>query len=220
MRLCYLYAVTTIDGLEIVASFNIFKGLPLSTLKIIKELLKERQYASGHLLIEQGERSDFAYFILDGGVRIFRLTEGGDEISVGILGPGEIVGEMGLIDDSPRSASVITLKSTKALVLSRYEFRKLLLSNAEISINLLQTFVKRMRITNEQVEDISSKSLAERTWKVVQTLALYFPNSEITLSQEELASIIGASRTRVTETLNILREQGKIKLSHKKIQLL
>jgi Mn-dependent DtxR family transcriptional regulator len=64
-----------------------------------------------------------------------------------------------------------------------------------------------------------SKNLTDRTLNTLKTLANYFSNNDITLSQEQIASIIGATRARVTESLNTLEERGTITLSHKKIHL-
>ncbi len=69
------------------------------------------------------------------------------------------------------------------------------------------------------MEDLVSKNLKTRTWKVLQTLSAYFPNKDINLSQEELSGIIGATRSRVTEVLNELESENKIILSHKHIQI-
>lgn len=160
-----------------------------------------------------------AYFIIAGSAKIYRITEEGEIVTFAVLGPNEVVGEMSLIDDMPRSACVETIKDTQVLILTKKEFHTILNTHPSVAIALLKVLSKRVRETNQQIENILSKNLNDRTWKVLESLAKYFPNKTINLSQEELANIIGATRARVTEVLNNLQKNNKIALSHKQIMI-
>lgn len=197
----------------------LFSALSLHELETISHAIKERAYATGDMIIEQDTASDGAYFIVEGMVKVFRESREGEEINLTVLGPGEVLGELSLIDDEPRSAYVCTLKPTTIFILRREDFIKILEKHPETAVNLLKTLAKRVRTTNQRMEELLSLNLTERTWKMLQTLSGYFPNKDILLSQEELASIIGATRARVTEVLNHLKDQGKISISHRKIHI-
>lgn len=206
--------------IRIISAVPLFTGLTKDELKAVASKTKAVEFEAGELIIEQDDTSDGAYILCHGMVKVYRLTDDGEEINLAVLGPGEILGEMSLIDDQPRSANVEAIQHTQLLLLTREDFSKILHQHTDAAINLLATLSHRVRATNEYVEDVFSKNLAERTWKTLQTLSRYFPNNDITLSQEELATIIGATRARVTEILDQLQIEGKLTLSHRKIHLM
>lgn len=215
----HLSDMDQIKKAEIINKFALFKDLSPAELSVIAQATSEQTLPEHTIFIEQEAVSDVAYFICSGGARVYRVTEQGEEVTLAMVGVGDIVGEMSILDDEPRSACVETIHNTKVLILTRSAFNKILIDYPEVAISLLKTMSKRMRETNEHVEDILSKNLSERTWKILQNLANYFPNKDITLSQEELAGIIGATRARVTEILNSLQKQGKIRLAHRQIRI-
>ncbi len=204
---------------EIIRSLPLFRNLPQNAVKIIAETVQEMKLSEKRVFIEQGNNSDEIFFITKGSVRVYRLTEEGEEVTLAICGPGEILGEMAFLDEQPRSASVETMQPTDAFVLNRISFKQILLNHPDIALSLLKVLSARLRKTGEQMEDLFSKNLEERTWKALKTLSGYFPENEITLSHEELAEIIGATRARVTEVLDQLSSSGKISLSHRKIHI-
>lgn len=205
--------------IQFIQQIELFKDLPTPKIQIIAEATVEQNIPAKTVLIEQEDYSDLAYFICKGGVRIFRVTDDGENVNLAVAGPGEIIGEMSLLDEEPRSACVETIQNSKMLVLTRSAFLKIISEDSEVAINLLKILSKKVRETNQHIEDILSKSLTERTWKVLESLSNYFPNKTINLSQEELSGIVGATRARITETLNLLQKQGKITLSHRQIHI-
>ena len=205
--------------LEILKTFELFGQLEEKDLKHIAQVVQQKTFAPKFILMEQEEDADFAYFIYKGGVRVYRTTEEGEEITLNILGPGEVVGELGLIDTSTRSATVETIQETSTLVVSGGDFKALLSKNPTITFHLLLILSARIRKLSSSMEDVMSKKLDERTWNALELLSKYFPNKEILLSQEELAQIIGATRARITEVLNKFADEGKLEIFHKKIQI-
>ncbi len=205
---------------EFFKNFSIFKNLSSEELHDVAGILTKKIYQTGEIIIEQDELSSSAFIIESGGVKVYRLSVNGEQISLAILGPGEIVGELSLLDSEPRSAFVEAIQESVIFTLSRDSLLRILSSQPNTAINLLKTLAARLRQADERVEDILSRNLSERTWKMLLALVNYFPNKNIALSQEELAEIIGATRSRVTEVLNKLQAEGKITLSHRKIQLI
>lgn len=206
--------------IEVLRKVHLFKSLSDDNLALISSFTQEQLIPESQEFISQGDLAESAYIILEGGVRVFRISEDGDEITLAILGPGEVVGEMGIIDNHPRVASVSAIKDTKVLALKRSDFLEMLKNHPETASSLLQTLAQRVEETDERFEDLFSKTLEERTIKTLEVLAPYFPDKTILLSQEQLAAVVGATRARVTEVLNDLQKQGKVTLSHLKIKLL
>jgi len=202
-----------------IQSFSLFEGLPQNEIEAITHSATQKIIKAKTVFIEQGASSEAAYFILEGSVNVYRMNENGEEVSLAVLGQGDVVGEMALIDHEPRSAYVKSLTDISVLVLTSSDFKNILQKYPNTAIHLLSSLSVRIRQTDQHVEDILTQNLATRTWNSLLVLKRYFPDGEIALSHEELSSIIGATRARVTEVLNLLQEQGKITLSHRKIIL-
>lgn len=208
------------EKVQAIKSTTLFQKLPLRSVRQLAYIAREREVSKKELFINQGDDPDAAFIICSGGVRVYTLSEDGEEVTLAILGTGEIVGEISLIDEGPRSACVEALEQTLLLEVGKVNFRLMIKQNPEIAVNLLYAFAHRIRVSNQQMELIHLKNLIDRTWTVLQTLAEFFPNREITLSQEQIAGIVGASRARVTEVLSKLEVAGKINISHRRIYLL
>lgn len=204
---------------ELISRLSIFKGLSASELQIIASCLREKTIPAHTTFIKQEDTSDVAYILVEGSAKVYRITEDGNEVNLTMVGKGDIVGEMSLIDDEPRSAYVETVHDSQVLYITKTDFKTILANHPEIAFRLLKTLAHKVRAANEQIEDVLFRTLKERTWKILENLGHYFTNREITFSQEELAGILGATRARVTEALNLLEKEGKITLSHRKIRL-
>lgn len=211
--------VDILDKKQIIKSLPLFQSLNETKLETLSQATHEKVLPANTTFIEQEDEPISTYIIISGSVRVYRISPDGEEINLAILGPGEVVGEMSLLDDEPRSASVETIQETKTLVLDRKDFLQIIHQYPDMAINLLSVLSKRIRLINEHLEDTFSKTLPERTWKILQALQKYFPEGVINLSHEELSSIVGASRARITEVLDEFAQQGKIILSHRKIHL-
>jgi CRP/FNR family transcriptional regulator, cyclic AMP receptor protein len=212
--------MTLSDQVQPLYSISLFHGLTDKQLEIVSHSFTQKQIGSGELVIEQGASSDSLYVLLSGSVKVYRMTEDGEEINLAILGSGDVIGEMSLLDHQPRSAHVEALQESTLLQLSQESFRTLLRTYPDIAFNLLATLARRVRITDEHLESILSLKLEDRTWQILKLLEKHFPDGKIHLSHEELSSLVGATRARVTEALHHLEKQNKIKLSHRTIQIL
>lgn len=206
--------------LEQLGKLNIFSQLTKSQLQTFDEFFTEENIGKDTVFIEQEENSDKAYLIIEGAVRVYRVTEDGEEVTVAFKGSGELIGEMALLDGKPRSAYVKTIKHTLFYTLSRENFINIILKNPQIALNVIKSLTQSIRNMDQLLENNKSKNLYERTFATLQSLAIYFNNNDIAYSQEELASIVGATRSRVTEVLHDLQKNRKIIITHRKIHLL
>ncbi len=123
--------------------------------------MEERADADGDLILEEGDFSDFAYQIVSGDVEIFKIVDG-QRVVLGHAGPGEYLGEMGLIDDSPRSASARAQGRVEAMLLERCEFLKEMSQDSARAYRLLARLSERLRHTSARLaEAASAEPLAE-----------------------------------------------------------
>jgi CRP/FNR family transcriptional regulator, cyclic AMP receptor protein len=104
-----------------------------------------RTYAAGDELVRQGTPGVGLFVLVSGRVRVAARQEGGDSRELAVMGPGEVLGEMSLLDDLPRSATVTALEPTQALLLPFQDFRAALREDPDISIKLLAVVSRRLR---------------------------------------------------------------------------
>ena len=130
---------------DVLAQVPLFSGLTQHELQLIAGTCKEREYPTGAALLRQGETGVGLFVILSGSVRVTQRRDDGSERELATLGRGDVLGEMALLDDLPRSATATALEPTRALVLPVWDFRAALREAPEIGIKLLAVLSRRLR---------------------------------------------------------------------------
>ena len=132
------------------ARVDLFSGLRKKELKEVATCCREGKYSPGSVLISQGEKGLGLFILTKGTVRITRANspEGAEEV-LGTAGPGMVIGEMALLDDMPRSATVTAVDDVTVLVLPFWEFRivlrRILSSDPDVGLDLLAVLSRRLR---------------------------------------------------------------------------
>src|SRR5579884_4262188 len=137
------------EKVQIIKRSELFHELSEDQLKIIAEELQHHVFPAHESFIFEGEKSDTIYFLYQGTVRIYSLTEEGEEIPIGVAAAGDFLGEMAFIENLPRSATVETLQEVRAFSLSADDFKQILKQNPDITFNLLKALSHRVRSNNE-----------------------------------------------------------------------
>jgi CRP/FNR family transcriptional regulator len=132
--------LVTIDAVDVLARVPLLQGLGQKDLERLAKSFREREFREGHVVTAEGEP----------GVGFFVIVEGAANVSVGgeqkgTLSPGDAFGEMALIDEGPRSATVVAATDLRCLALSAWEFRPFVMDHPEIAWALLQTLARRLR---------------------------------------------------------------------------
>jgi CRP/FNR family cyclic AMP-dependent transcriptional regulator len=143
------------DKIELLSKVGLFSGLKEEDLDRLAEFCVDLHFKKGEILIKQGDLGVGLYIITDGEVMIVKKTAGGDELVVASHGPGDFFGEMAVLDDAPRSASVIAVVDTDCLFLSTWDFKARMKLHPEIALEILPVVVKRFRETNERLLALS-----------------------------------------------------------------
>lgn len=130
---------------DVLSQVPLFAHLNKRDLQTLGSSCREREYPAGTPLLRQGDTGVGLFVIVSGQVRVTQHQEGGDEHELATLGRGDVLGEMSLLDDLPRSATAIALEPTKALVLPVWDFRAVLRDNPDIGISLLSVLSRRLR---------------------------------------------------------------------------
>lgn len=188
-----------------------------------------RTYRAGSVIFREGDPGDALYVVVEGNVRIALLSPQGEEATVAMLGPGEFVGDLALLDGLPRSASAIASEPTKALVVTRDDFTEWLSRKPKAALALLETLSLRVRRTDEVLTDLSFLDLPQRLTKRLLELATANPDTRtksepgqprVRITQAELASMLGVSRESVNKQLNAFARRGWLKLGRGAVTLL
>ena len=162
--------------------------------------------------------------VLDGGVRISTTSPNGREAVLAILNAGEIFGEMALLDGGERTADAVAISDCQLLVIDQRDFIPFLETRADLCIRLLKLLSQRLRRTDELVEVALFERLESRLAKALVELASgggaaceTGPPFVLRVSQQELSSIVGASRENVNKQLRSWQRAGLLELGKRRI---
>ena len=138
--------------IEHLHKLSLFKNLPPDILSYLDSQLEERRFVKDEALFNRGELGDSLYIIRFGWVKITIEDNGGEELVLNQCGPGEVVGELSLIDDEPRSANVIALSPVTALELKRQAFFDILEKNPHLHFDIMRNIATRLRFATTYIE--------------------------------------------------------------------
>lgn len=197
-------------------TFPLFGALSTEDRAALTPLLKPRRYDAGRVVAQRGDRAEEVFLVTSGQLRISVCSADGRELAFRVANAGDMVGEIGVLDDSVRSADVTALKATEVLVLARADLRRLLNSRPAMAFGVIRFLCGRLRDTSEQLEALALRRIEARLAGFLRRL-IYTPGpangeAELTLSisQSEIAALIGASRPKVNAAFGTLEQQGAI----------
>lgn len=154
------------------------------------------------------------YIVVTGTVKVHVVQEDGSDVIIDILGPGEVLGKMSAIDETPHSASVMALAETACLWIEARAFRGLLESMPDLERNLLRVLARRVRTLSVHVQTLSTKDIQGRIacqllsfvreYGVTRDDGILIP---IRLTQTDLADLVGSSRARVNHVLGSFKDR-------------
>lgn len=190
---------------------------PQETEKLTKNCTT-RIYPANTILISEGDYTDSLYVVLEGEVKVYASDQHGKEVILNILGPGEYFGELALLDDEPRSASVKTMNPTKVIVITKHDFRNCLATNSEMGYNLIKALIRQVRSLTGNVKSLALMDVYGRVAHTLLDLAKDVDGKMLIqqkLTHQDIADIVGASREMVSRILKDLINGGYITIKNK-----
>jgi len=198
----------------VLRSVPLFSGLGESELEKLSTICGRRRVERGAFIVRAGETIDSLYVLLTGRAKVVNTDEEGrGEIILAWLGPGEFFGEMGLIDGSPRSASVVATESCELLVLGKDAFHRCLQDNFLIAQRLMQILVRRLREADRKIESLALLDVYGRIARLLLDMSVEEGGRRIVkkkISKQDMARMIGASREMVSKVMRDLEMSGYI----------
>jgi CRP-like cAMP-binding protein len=199
--------------IESLRKIPLFEQVSDEDLENIASHLIERSFPRNATVVEEGLPGDYMYVIQEGRVKVTKLSEDGREKILELLGEGSFFGEMALLDQAPRSATVKTLAPARLLALSRNDFLSLLRRSPDLAMNVIQELSRRLRDTDEQASSLSFLRVKDRTKGLLRRLAEETAGDDTrratpSLTHQQIADMIGTSRETVTRVVKELKQDG------------
>jgi CRP-like cAMP-binding protein len=182
--------------------------------------LRRRRYARGQVIFVTGDPGTGLYLVERGRVKLLRASAEGRELVLRVAGPGEVFGELALLDDEPRSADAVALEPCQLLLLAAADFRRFLDGQPGVARRLLALLSRRLRATTRQAEEAAFLGVPARLARLLVTLAEAEADGPpgaagvtlgARLTQAELAALIGATRESVNRCLGDYERRGLVR---------
>ena len=191
----------------------LFSELAPADTNALTEHTHTRSYPANSILINEGDNTDSLYVILEGEVKAYACDETGKEVILNILRAGDYFGELSLVDDEPRSASVMTLTATKVMIISKANFKQCLSDNSELAFNLIRALTKQVRGLTESVKSLALMDVYGRVAHTLLDLATDEDGKMVVrpkLTHQDIAHIVGSSREMVSRIFKELTKGNYI----------
>ncbi len=195
----------------------------------VRELMtvaRRRTFRAGEVIFHRDDPGQVLYVIKEGKVKISLFSPDGQEISLTVFGKGDYFGEFALLDGLPRSADATALERVECYTLQRSDFHKALIKNPKIAIQVLEVISKRLRNADAMIEDIIFLDVYGRVAKKLLELADAHGKKvddgiliDMRLTQQELASMVGASRESVNKVLGYFTDKKYISTDKHRITI-
>jgi len=204
----------------------LFRFLRAEDTRRLVELLQRRTIQKGDFLCRKGEEGNTLFMIVFGKIKILRQSKNGDEVILAFLSSGDFCGEMSLLDGLPRSADAVAVEDTVFYVLTRNDFFSCVANNERAVKTILATLSRRLRKADDFLADFFFLNIGSRLSKKLVEMAENNGVQEegggmirLNVTQSTVAGMIGATRESVNKELRLLREQGIVEISEKRIMI-
>lgn len=203
-------------------SFAMFEKFDSETIAKLELIARFRKWVANTVIFQRGDPGDYMIAVLSGRVKLSLISPQGRELGLRQIGAGVIFGEMAMFDDQPRSADALALEDTKGYIIPKNSFLDLVTRSPSAADALIRHVCGMLRETTEQLEGIALYDLNARVARFFLATIRQIYNDhpptnaqlKLTLSQSEIAEILGASRPKVNRALLALEEGGGIVRSH------
>lgn len=215
------------SAVELLRSVPLFADLEQEELQSFSRVAVPRSFPASTRVFHEGDHSDACYIVSAGSFRVTREHSDGRAITLATLGPGDIFGELAMLDGEVRSASVEALSDGELLALPAGDVRALLARHPEITVKLVAALVRRLRAANERISRQSFQTVPSRVAGVLSQLVEQEAAHErehgvvtIRMNQADLAQLAGTSRESVSRFLADLERSGVVRSGRGRVTIL
>ena len=213
-------------NIELLRRVPLFSELSETELTGIAAVAVPRSYPKGVRVFHEGDNSDACYIVRNGDLRVAREHPDGRAIALATLGPGDIFGELAMLDGEARSASVESLTECELLALPAADVRRMLAGAPDTTVKLMIALVRRLREANERIARQSFQTVPSRVAGVLSQLIAEEAPLEIRdgvtiqMTQADLAQLAGTSRESVSRFLATLERAGVVRVGRGRVTVI
>ena len=196
-------------------SVPLFASFPEEQLRTLVSVVTRRSVPRASVIMAAGDPVDSLYLVVSGRLKVMMGDADGGEVILGLIGAGEFFGEMGLIDDSPRSASVITLEPCELLSVTKRDFKRCLAENFEMSMTVMRSLVHRLREADRKIGSLALLDVYGRVARLLLDMSEVVDGQKTVtrrLPKQDIAKMVGASREMVSRVMKDLKMGGYIEV--------
>lgn len=198
--------------------FPLFRDLTGEQLARVNTLLRRKTFPAGTNLISAEEPGEVVYIVFEGTVKVYVTQADGNDVIIAFGGPGDVEGEMSVLDSVSRSANIVTQEQTTVLWIDRLHFQECLRSTPTMTFNLVRILSERLRAANERIQALCALDVYGRVARQVLAFAHQYGRAgsngailiPIRLTQSDIASLVGATRERVNQVMTSFKQRDYI----------
>ena len=205
------------NKISILKEIPLFAGLGEDLLLKIEAISIEKSYKKGEIIILQDTSVEGLYILVSGRLRINRSSEDGRVKVLAILSPGDIIGEMSLLDDESASATVETMEDSRLILIRKEDFQAMLLRYPLVTIEIARILGRRLRSADKEIEELAFYSVKNRLIEALIDLANRHSERtssgirvSLRITHQDLADMVGSSRETITRIMNLLERDQLI----------
>jgi CRP/FNR family cyclic AMP-dependent transcriptional regulator len=198
---------------EILKTIPLFAHLDAEQRELLASVRTTRRYPKNVIVLHEGDQSNALYFVNNGQVKVSKINEDGKEVVICILSDGDHFGEMSLIDDQPRSASIITKTSCEFTLIRKPDFERMLADNPQLTLAVMRSLCQRLRAADRSIESLALMDVYGRIARLLLDSAVEHGDKLIVpgkLTHKEIAQMVGSSREMVSRIFKDLTDGGYI----------
>ncbi len=206
---------------------NLFKEIPADDMEELARVTRMELAKKKETIFLPGESSRQVYLLKTGRVKISRISEDGRELTLALLKPGEIFGELEILEGSARDTIAEAMEESQLCVIQKEQFLSLIRKRPELSFRLTKLIGLRLRRIESRVEDLVFRDVPSRLAHLLIQLSEEYGNPDqdgillsIKITHQEMANLIGSIRETVSATLGEFKKEGLITFEGRKIIIL
>ena len=212
---------------DLLAKVPVFSGFASRELEALVPAARAEQWKPRQEVFHKGDPGSQLYVVVTGRLKALTTSMDGDDVVFNIIGPGEVFGEIALLSEGPRTATIRAIDKCELLVLDRRDFLSFLKKTPDAAVRMLSVLAERIKRASEFVEDTQFLNLPVRLAKKFNDLAASYGRQEgdhiridLRLSQEEWGDLVGATRESINKQMKVWSDEGLIRVDSGIVTLL
>ena len=206
-------------NMQVIQGMALFQGLPASALETIVSAMKPRKLSAKEILFSEGDPGQGLWVLIEGSVRLIRADPDGREQLLKIVRPHEVFSEVVLFDGGPYPATAIAAENGAASVLYNHDAEQLLQQHPTLAWHFLKVLSRRLRTAQERIRIMSATDVMQKLAATLLHLAEEQGTLNLTISQQDLANMLGVARETISRSLGTLSAEGIVSLKRYKVEI-